>query len=66
MAMGRLRAINELFVQAVQNFIKINEQYRESFKVSENATSCIVRFFFVFCEQHHIEKGLLKKISKKN
>ena len=37
MAMGRLRAINELFVQAVQNFIKINEQYRESFKVSENA-----------------------------
>jgi hypothetical protein len=29
---GRWKAINELFVEALQNFIKINEQYRKLFK----------------------------------
>jgi hypothetical protein len=33
----RLKAINELMVEMVQNFIKFNEQYRELIKTSENA-----------------------------
>jgi hypothetical protein len=32
----RFKAFNELFVQASQNFIKINEQYRELFKANES------------------------------
>ena len=32
----RWKAINELFVEASQNFIKINEKYIELFKAGEN------------------------------
>jgi len=31
-----MKAFNELFVDALQNLIKINEQYKESFKANEN------------------------------
>ena len=33
----RLNAFNELFVQASQNLIRINEQYRELLKANESA-----------------------------
>jgi hypothetical protein len=33
----RFKAFNELFVQASQNFIRINEQYRELLKANESA-----------------------------
>jgi hypothetical protein len=35
----RMKALNELYVQSLQNFIKINEQYRELFKGNENANT---------------------------
>lgn len=31
-----LNAFNELLIEAAQNFIKINMQYRESFNANEN------------------------------
>ena len=34
----RWKAINELFVEASQNLIKINQKYRELFKANENVS----------------------------
>jgi hypothetical protein len=34
----RWKAINELFVEASQNFFKINEKYGELFKANENVS----------------------------
>ena len=31
-----MKAVNELFVETLQNLIKINVQYREFFKANEN------------------------------
>jgi ribosomal protein S9 len=44
----RLKAINELFVEAVQNFIKINKQYRESFIANENAHTLYIAYIELF------------------
>jgi hypothetical protein len=44
----RLKAINELFVEAVQNFVKINEQYRESFNANENAHALYIAYIELF------------------
>ena len=44
----RWKAINGLFVEASQNFIKINEKYRELFKASENVHALIVAYIELF------------------
>ena len=35
----RMKALNELFIEALQNLIRINEQYRELFKANENVNT---------------------------
>jgi hypothetical protein len=45
---GRWKAVNEFFVEASQNFIKINEQYRELFKAGENVHALIVVYLELF------------------
>ena len=40
----RMKAINQLFVEALQNIIKINEQYRELFKANENVHALNVAY----------------------
>jgi hypothetical protein len=44
----RMKAINELFVEALQNLIKINEQYRELFKANENVHALDVAYMELF------------------
>jgi hypothetical protein len=44
----RMKAINELFVEALQNLIKINEQYRELFKANENVHALNVAYIELF------------------
>ena len=44
----RWKAINELFVEASQNFIKINEHHRELFKAGENVHALIVAYIELF------------------
>ena len=41
-------AINELFVEASQNFIKINEKYRELFKANENVYAPYLAYIELF------------------
>jgi hypothetical protein len=43
----KLYAINELFVEAVQNFVRNNEQYRELFKVNEIANALYKEYIWV-------------------
>lgn len=44
----RLKAFNELFVQATQNFIKINKQYTESFSANENTHALYLAYIELF------------------
>lgn len=44
----RMKAINELFVEALQNLFKINEQYRELFKANENMHALNVAYIELF------------------
>ena len=44
----RMKAFNELFVDALQNMIKINEQYKESFKTNENVLALNVAYIELF------------------
>ncbi len=44
----RMKAFNELFVDALQNLIKINEQYKESFKANENVLALNVAYIELF------------------
>lgn len=44
----RMKAFNELFVDALQNLIKINEQYKESFKANENMLALNVAYIELF------------------
>jgi hypothetical protein len=44
----KMKAINELFIEALQNLIKINEQYRELFKANENVHALNVAYVELF------------------
>lgn len=49
----RMKAVNELFVETLQNLIKINMQYREFFKGNENVDALNV-----------MNKELFQKLNK--
>jgi hypothetical protein len=44
----RWKAINELFVEASQNFFKINVKYGELFKANENVSVLYVAYIELF------------------
>jgi hypothetical protein len=44
----RFKAVNELLVQASQNFIRINEQYRELFKANESTDAIYKEYIDYF------------------
>jgi hypothetical protein len=44
----RMKIFNKLFVDSSQNLIKINEQYKESFKANENVLALNVAYIELF------------------
>ena len=44
----RMKAINKLFVEASQNIIKIDKQYRELFKANKNVHALNVAYIEFF------------------